>query len=673
MTSWRHWLVLHGSALAGQVTKLRGLLPSVPGRGGSPRAAEFGLPFTQLRGAGRDLDQASRDLEAQFLATGAELEELNRFSHQFVEQVEKLVRLATGKEGDGALFGGAVRMIEQSIHFLVCCQEQTTEVLERLRDAKAQIQELLGVEAELQRTIGPLKFVQTLFKSESAPLGPAVQQRFDALTQEMETLHGQVRDIFGTKFQHLAQTHETIGQVIAALDTQARSLGQITTTHKARIEATLDTLRSEAAANRDRDVRLGRLSQEIAREVVQVVMGLQFQDIINQKLQHVSVGLSPLEARFAQISAAPRGTAVGEPLRFLEQSARLLAKQLEVAGEELARAEATIQSSIRNVLTHLIEMDSECLSLEEFKLLTTSFDGMVQVLLETIAEVRALVLATVAGATDAFELLQPLGCLASDLTPIVRGVSAHIRLLGLNAQVQAAHAARDTRGAGLEVLSARTSEISAETNRISEQAALQLDAVAAGLAASVQAFARLRAEGGAQKEMLEAQGRAEERQLHAFRDLALTTLEDMGRSFADIRNQADKALATVHFEAFREVTIPGLRRPLQAIAETSERWLKNEKGVTREPNLVADFQRDYTMASERQVFAEIVSAGSPEGPTASSSEPDADSLVEWFTDASANPAAALGASGQAPVARSSVAAVLTPAAGQDPGANLELF
>lgn len=698
MTPLPDWFAALGSSLKRKAPPLGGLWRRITGRRSSRcastlsvpfaplppvaldiepaargRASELSIPFARLRAAELQLEPASRELEARFLATGAELQGLSGLSRTFVERVEKLVRLAAGKEGESVLFAGAVEMIERAIQFLVSCQEQTTQILGRLHASKVQIEQLLGAEAELQRTIAPLKFVQTLFKSESAPLGSAVQRMFNALTREMETLHGKVRDIFGTKFKHLEQTHQTIGRVIGKLDAQARSLAQIATTQKAQIEATLETLRRESASNQERDVRLHRLSQQIGREVVQVVMGLQFQDAINQKLQHVAAELPQIEARFAEISAVPEGTAAGEPLRFLRQSSRLLAKQLEVAGADLARAETSIQGAIQNVLTHLTGMDSRCLSLEEFKLLTASFDGMVQVLLETIAEVRELVVATVASATDAFELLRPLGAMASDLTSTVRGLSAHIHLIGLNAQVQAAQAGRDARGAGLEVLAARTSEISAETNRISEQAARQLDELAAGLAASVESFAGLRAEGGIQQEILDKQGRAEEQQLHAFRDAALSTLQEIGTSFTDIRTQADKALQTVHFEAFRQVTIPGLQTPLQTIAETAERWLKDESGATGEANLVEGFQRDYTMASERQVFADMVGAARVDGLPVASPAPATTPAIALFSDSPAGFGEAQIAPAKPTESPKTVAAVAAPAPGSDLGANVELF
>jgi hypothetical protein len=650
--------------------------PLTPGGWGRPGQREFFPLFAQVQVAERNLAQACRGLEQQFLDTSARLEALVRYAAQFVEQVEKLVRLATGQEGDGLVFANAMRLIEQAAGFLAGCQEKTAEILGLLRNYNLEIEGLLRVEAELRRTMLPLKFVQTLFKAESAPLGVGGQQMFGSLTEEIEGLHGQVREIFGTKFQELAQTHRAIGAVVTQLDRQVSSLQEVTTAHRARIESSLATLKRELAANQERDVRLGRLSRGLAREVDEVVVGLQFQDIISQKLQHVRAALPELEAAFARFQHGGGAGTPHESMQALHQACRLEAGQLEVAQAELAKAEAGIRAAIEKVLLHLGDMDSQCLSLDEFKLLTTSFDGMVQVLLETIEEVRALVDQTVASAAEAHQLLEPLGGLASDLTAVVRGLSARIRLVGLNAQVQAARAAQDHRGAGLEVLSARTSEISRETSRISQQAAGRLDALAAGLAESVRAFGRLRTEGRGQQTALNQQGRGEEQQLHAFRDRALETLHGIGTSLDDIRAEARQTLESVQFSRFHQVMLPALRQPLQAIAAAAERWLQAEGRGVSHTNLIGRFKRDYTMASERQVFDGVVSAtcaapaaGSVARPAPLEPARRAQTPPPADTPAAAIPRLAAVAEPE----REPVALVEAAAGGSDLGDNVELF
>jgi hypothetical protein len=309
------------------------------------------------------------------------------------------------------------------------------------------------------------------------------------------------------------------------------------------------------------------------------------------------------------------------------------------------------------VLRYLTEMDSECLSLKEFTMLTTSFDGMVQVLIESIHEVRDLVAQTVTSAGAAYEMLRPLGCLTSDLTATVRDISARIHLIGVNAQVQAACSAQDRPGTGLEVLSARTSEISAETNRISEEAATQLDSLAAGLTQSVKILGALKEDGVSQQQVIEQQGRKNEDELHAFRNKALETLRAIGTSLDQIRAHAGDTLATVDFSRIQQVALPALQAPLLALAEAAESRLLSEGCELASASLIEEFKAKYTMASEREVFA-----GVAPGPGNGGAKPDAGQDVEFFASETAPDGA-----------KKNQAAPALAAVGGDLGGNVELF
>jgi hypothetical protein len=361
-------------------------------------------------------------------------------------------------------------------------------------------------------------------------------------------------------------------------------------------------------------------------------------------------------------------------MQFIRQSCRLEGAQLDSARQELASAETKIRTGIEKVLSHVNEIDTHCLSLDEFTLLTTSSDGIVQVLIETIEEVRVVVGSTVANASDAYELLRPLGSLASDLTLIIRNMSGKIQLIGLNAQIKAAQAAQNGRGKGLEVLSARTREISEETNRIGEQAAASLDSLVGGLAHNVKAFEQLQARGKAQQTELNLQGRQYETQLHAIRDDALQVLRAIGASLDNLGQHARDALALVEFTKFHEVTLPALQAPVQALGQAAERWLDDRQHALSKQSLVESFKQNYTMNSERQVFDDVMAAEAPLAPAAGSPPaPPAPALAATPSAAATAPAQ----TGAAPTAQDQPLNTLPPLAAAaktpDLGANVELF
>ena len=630
-----------------------------------PDSAGFGRLFEQVGEAAGALKHSEAGLEAQFLTIGTELERMAGCGHDFVTQVEKLVGLATGKDCDRSVFDNPVDLIERATEFLEDCQRRTDALVTHLRVYRDQIRELLGTEAALRRTMLPLRFVQVLFKVECAPLSADIQQLFGSLTDEIENLQGQMRDIFGTNFQKLEQTQESLEQVIGQLERQESSLRAALATHKSRIGDTLAGLRRELDSNQKREFQLNLLSRAVAREVEQVVISLQFQDIVHQKLQHVTAELPRMQARFSEFVGARQAEALSEPMQYLWQSCRLQGGQIDAAREELLRAEAGIRSGIGNVLGHLRELDSRCLSLEEFQLLTTSGDGMVQVLVETLEEVRKLMGESVACAATAHELLRPLGSLASNLTVIARELAARIHLFGLNAQVQAAQVTEGERGKGLAILSLRTSEICGETNRISELAAEHLDAMAAGLAKCVREFGTLRSEAAEQESALGQDSLVQEKALHAFRDHGLETLRSIGGSLDGIRAHAHLTLETVQFTDFCEAILPGLQQPLLAIAESANRWLEERGCTVKDAHVIEGLKKDYTMASEREVFERLTSSGelfpdSPNPPARSAEDFELFDALPSSTDGLAT-------------VRCEKNPVVIPGAPHEPADNVELF
>lgn len=584
--------------------------------------------FSQLLEVEVELKTAVQGMEGQFLTTGAELEELHRFSTVFIQGSEKLIGLATGREDNGQAFSHSIKLIEQPMELLTRCHLQTGRTLQELRRHKERIEQLLGIENDLRNTMAPLRYLQVQFKVVSAPLGPEVQAMFMALTLEIEKLQEQVSEIFGTQFQELQQTHRVLEEVIRLLERQVAILRQVVTTQQTQIQSSLGQMRQELRVNQEREVQLSDLSRQIGREVEQVVLGLQYQDIINQKLQHVMAALPQIHSRFAQGVALPEHQA-RDIMQYLYQSCTLEARQLHAAREDLDNAEKTIQQGIRNVSSRLSQVDSQCLSLQEFNTLTTSWDGTIQVLLDSIEAMRALVNQAASDASRSHQMLQPLGRLATGLTTVVRQLSARIHLIGLNAQVQAA---RLEQGAGLEVLSARTSEIAQETIRISDSATGQLDQLAAGLSESVRWFDQLHAEAFAQQQWLNDQGRAEEQRLHAFRDEALNALRAIGNSLEAIQRQAHQTVQTAHFRQHCEEAMARLQASLLAIAQKAEDWLVQHGAGVNPSNHVEELKRDYTMASERQVYDHLLTSALRGVALVTAPPSSSPSEVELFVD-----------------------------------------
>lgn len=573
----------------------------------------------ELQAAAEALKQVGAELEQDFLATFLALEKLAGQGESFVQASEQLVGSATGRTGGSTMLFEAMRTVEGPLNFLNGVQPKAQRILERLRQDSRRIDELINVQTELQRTIGPLKYIQTLFKIESAPFGGDVQVMFTALTKEIQTLHDQIIELFTTRFLELRATQGTVNKVICELQQQTDNLAASITNGKAKIENSLQELQSGLLENQARESHISLLSKQLNQQIQAMVVGLQFQDIINQKLQHTFASLARIED---QLAAGTAGAA-------LSQSCRLEAGQLQAVRQDLAQAETTIKTGISAMLENLVSADSKCLTLSDYTHLTTSSDGMVQVLFDTLATLREEVAATFASTGSAFAQLRAVGGLASNLTQVVRELSQRIHLIGLNAQLQAAQVAA---GVGLEVLSARTSEISRATNEISKAVAEKLDQLVLDLGEDVKSLESLNAEAVQQQASLKQEGAATEHSLHALRDGALNSLGRISSLMEDIRTESQALIAAVNYVGKAEGVLAALEGKLQDLAQTAA--AADPAAAADSAALVAQAQHGYTMASERQVFAQVVG-----GQSASLALPEEQSVELFEVPTAAAPVA----------------------------------
>lgn len=581
-------------------------LRCLPGRRFERRQLQHS--FAEVETIVANLADVSAALEERFLATANALMELSAHGTQFVRHSETLVNTVTGRTGGSEVFFSAMAVLEPPLVFLNDSHVQMKALLDRLKHDNACIVNLINGREDLQRTMAPLKYIQTSFRIESAPLGVEVQTMFHALTQEIEKLHAQVCELFSTKYEELQHIQRTIAEVISKLETQTDKVWENIAREKVQIDSTLKQLQRELSDNRKRESSIASLSGKLAWEIQQVVTGLQFQDIISQRLQHTFAALNEVREQFDGSDAG---------IRFIAEAACLEAGQIAAVRQDLAGAEKSVKAGTMAVLDQITEADAKCVSLRDFEHLTTSADGMVQVLLDVFVTLKQQISATVSGCASAYEILRPIGSMASDLTMVVHDLSQRIHLIGLNAQVQAAQVPD---GMGLEILSARTSEISRDTNRISESMASQLDHLVSGLNETLQSLEKLHAHASGQQTVLGEQGATCQQQLHGLRDAALASLVGIHDLLNGIRHQGETVLATADYVATADDTLARLEEALGAVAATAaaQCGTPGRAGTTR----VASLKENYTMASERDVFESIVTHGNP-------------SAAEWKTDGAA--------------------------------------
>ncbi|MDX2186335.1 MAG: hypothetical protein SFV32_05345 [Opitutaceae bacterium] len=578
-------------------------LPGMVGRSVIPKA---NLRFFS---AGKDvlerfngLGGFTHDIEEQFVKIGNSLEQTATTSRTLIRESEEMVAFVIGANGGEQHLNETLKVLESPMGFIDDCLAKSSRLVTRLRHHEAQLNAVRGLEASLNNTIAPLRFIQTLFKVESACLPDSVQSIFVGLTKDIEQLHQKVAEIFSEHFLSLARSHNVILGLIERLEGHVSKHAAAVNDKKRLIQSSIDTLQHDMADNSQRDVRLATASRAISEQASRIVSSIQFQDITRQKLEHIGAAIISLRERILSLSAD--GVDYESPeaqgnLYYIKESCSLQATHLLTVLEDLTSAETDVRDAMQSLRDRTQELDSECVSLKHFKSVSAAEDGMVQILLDIVASVRVLVSETLQMQEEIYETIRPLGGLASNLTSTMRSISSNIKLIALNAQIQAAHTGE---GTGLEVLAEATCRISDETYQFNENTAADLDAFIWGLENIITECKAVCDAGRGQVTLLDSDGKAAESILHAYRDATIGAMLQVGQTTEAIAVHCDEGIAECCFKRIATKHVEALFASLHELFESCDALLlgpPSEEQLRQTEHL----KPNYTMASERAVHS----------------------------------------------------------------------
>ncbi|MCC5024959.1 MAG: hypothetical protein J6386_20170 [Candidatus Synoicihabitans palmerolidicus] len=137
----------------------------------------------------------------------------------------------------------------------------------------------------------------------------------------------------------------------------------------------------------------------------------------------------------------------------------LIYRQIEDVISALREARQELDPGVNDIAQHPTKLGDASMELRNPDNSNASIDGMVQLLIEAFKEITEITADNVRLADDSHSSLKPVSDVTENLCSVVVEVSLNIQLIALNAQVRSVQLGD---GSGLEVLAARTSDISAE-------------------------------------------------------------------------------------------------------------------------------------------------------------------------------------------------------------------
>jgi hypothetical protein len=554
-------------------------------------------PVMELMDAAEaELRRTSGTLESRFLESGEALENLSFSSHALIENSRELVRMATGRREAEQIITKTMALLEGPLNFLERYMGQLSSHSASLAEGGALLGRLLGFETDLQIAVAPLRATRTMFRVEASRLPEAEQAAFLALSDQIEKLHNQVRDSFGPEFAKLAETRSGMSNLVRQLAEQSAAQREVLDRERARIAEELEKLNRQIDLNSRGEVQLTARGAVVGNAVSQVVVALQNQDIVAQRIAHLFEGIDRIRALCREFQASQSE----DSLAHLGAMVEIQSGQLSSALEHLTETAKKSGSAMGEILSTVDAMDHECVFLKEFSEVTTAANGTIQVLLDIVDEIRTMVNAAVQTARDSVEHIRPVNSLTSEISDCVEHLSHQMNLVALNAQIQAVQTGE---GTGLEVLAAHTAMVATETSRLGRAIGESLEQLRAFVRTETEALTALCETGHSQQSYLASTAGSHEGKLHAIRDETLGRLHQIVADAVAVRTNAERMAAA---SMLSEGEAEGFRNMQEALS-TMKNALADALSILPPDSIRLEIEHaGYTMASERENHMKVV-------------------------------------------------------------------
>jgi len=550
-------------------------------------------PAQQVKNAMSALLATNQVLERIYLATQQDLEALARLAGEVVVNAQGLVNMALGRQTGATDFNRTIAVLQGPLDFLGHSMQQMAELASDISLARTSVSSITALEMPLERTLSPLKFMQTMFRVESAVLPAESRETFLNLASEIGFVFERVERSFSQQFAALAQLETSLGAAMQRMESYIKERGGHLEQRRAEIARSLAAMSEEIEQNDRRNVELSQASQDFSASVNSAIMALQTQDIVAQRLDHAVRGLSDaVEALRAAESDADRDAAGRIPtLAYVEIG------QLDAVAEQLHESEQSLRAAVGAILARIGGLNNECLLLREFGHLTVSVEGVVQVLVDSLAGLRAMTAETMEMIRRHEEALLPAQNALAALSGTVDEVARSMARIALNAQIRAVQVGENT---GLEVLASHTAELTRETVRISGELNAGFDDTSTRLGAAIARLQRLREAGEQALARCEQDGAAEEAGLHTFRDQVLASMQQMAALFERCRAAGQTVLSRCDLSA-SIASVADARAAVERLARCAEP-LKPPAAASQ----ASGAERRYTMSGERHVHYRVL-------------------------------------------------------------------
>jgi len=420
------------------------------------------------------------------------LEKQISVTETFVAHSRQLLALTTGEDRSHKGFDDAVNKIFAELRFIRDFSSEAYDLIQGLADQASAIKPLLNLEIHLTDTFKPLKLLRLMFLIESANLSDDKKDIFTALTNDIQGLHNDAGKLSRNEFSKFDEVCHSIDSILVDLSQTFEAEKDLAESANSTLNTSLQQLNDDLLVNREKDIQLMELINDISRDTDQLQKSASNSSCAFKRMENVNSAVeSILDNYNYQIES--NGSAIDQIFfQDIYQQSNVQLDQIQTIISDFEDTHEVFSVKSDLVLDNIGVMARACSDLRDFKLLSSSSDGIVFALLDSYQQISDMVESTVARTKKVYEVLQPYSYINTDITDALQEITKDLRVVVFNAHLKATQTGD---GTGLQALTSKVSDISKEANKVSLMIGKKLNEIADGLSKVVGSFDSLSCKG----------------------------------------------------------------------------------------------------------------------------------------------------------------------------------
>ena len=538
----------------------------------------------------------SVDTEQEFIAFGREAGGLSADVELILAEVHKVLETAAGKDTEAAV-GFFDRMVEDAGHLIAVIDGEIQGLIDELCAVRSQIMSLHDHRGVIDKSVSlPLSLLKMGFCIEGAHREQELSKVLESVALDISVLSKKFVRCTDEQFSGLeaaTRSMEMLMGTLAGMSTDARR-------QHGEAGEQIDALRFQAEQLRRARCSQGEIAQKISsngvnlhRRFNRVVMALQYHDITRQQMEHIAQAFDTMREWLP--SAAKTGVCAVSDVTCLYQAAgvqiqqtRVALKSLNTAGREFREGMESISEGANELAEHVSIFEDLCRN-----------DKVVRAA-EGLLSLGTFINSLAAIKREVGEAACAIHGAVNDCTSAIHELTIDLRILAINAQVQAAGAGQQ---GVIKVLANNIYDVSSVIQKAADDFTKDIHIIMERLSDLATRAWKL-----GTKQTVESRAVAEGmpqcvEMLKEIEQKVASGLQNVSTQQGELGRRISLLLPRVHFP---ELASRRLETVLRFFEEIQAETFSTANGAERSPDALTSFEAHYTMASERNVHAMAV-------------------------------------------------------------------